>query len=99
MLLYGSANRDESWNDADAFDLDRSNVAKYHLAFGGGLHRCIGAPVARLEARIAFEVLLDKVENIEAAPGQLEQVRNIDSVQKRVPETLQIIFTPAAAAR
>ena len=36
ILLYGSANRDETWNDADSFDLDRRQVAKYHLAFGGG---------------------------------------------------------------
>jgi cytochrome P450 len=99
LLLYGSANRDETWSEAAAFDLDRRHVAKYHLAFGGGAHRCLGAPVARLEARIAFEVLLDRLTKIEAAPGALEHIRNIDSIQKRVPESLRLVFSPAIANR
>lgn len=57
LLLLGSANRDDRrWTNADAFDIDRP--AQRHLAFGDGIHHCIGAPLARLESRIALEVVL-----------------------------------------
>lgn len=57
LLLYGSANRDErAFADPDLFDLDRA--AGRQLAFGHGIHFCLGAALARLEARIAFAGLL-----------------------------------------
>ncbi len=95
LLLYGSANRDETWTDADIFDLDRPDVQKYHLAFGGGLHRCLGAPVARLEARIALNAVLDRLADIQLDPAHADQVHNIDSLQKRVPQALPLLFDPA----
>jgi cytochrome P450 len=95
LMLFGSANRDETWTDADEFDLDRPDVQKYHLAFGGGLHRCLGAPVARLEARIAMEVVLRRLTNIQLAPGHEEELHNIDSLQKRVPRALPVTFDRA----
>lgn len=95
LMLFGSANRDETWTDADEFDLDRPDVQKYHLAFGGGLHRCLGAPVARLEARIAMEVVLRRLTNIQLAPGHDEELHNIDSLQKRVPRALPVTFDRA----
>ena len=53
MLLIGAANRDErQFLDPDRFDLDRD--AERHLAFGYGVHFCLGASLARLEARIDF---------------------------------------------
>jgi cytochrome P450 len=56
-----SANRDAStYDDPDEFRLDRAN-ARDHLAFGGGPHVCPGASLARLEGRIALDVLLDRV--------------------------------------
>jgi len=57
----GSANRDASqFDDADSFRLDRPE-ARSHLSFGGGPHVCPGAALARLEARVALEVFLNRV--------------------------------------
>ncbi len=57
-VLYGSANRDEAMfgDDADGFRADRDRVQQ-HVAFGKGVHYCVGAPLARLEATIALQVL------------------------------------------
>jgi len=63
-VMYASGNRDDAqFPDADRFDIRRAN-AKTHLAFGQGVHFCIGAALARLEARIAFEILLTRLKNI-----------------------------------
>ena len=95
LLLYGSANRDESWERADQFDLDRPDIAKYHLAFGGGVHRCLGAPIARQEARIALGAILDRLAGIRLDPAGSAELENIDSLQKRVPRSLWILFDAA----
>lgn len=65
FLAYSSANRDESvFEDPDAFDPLRANV-KEHLAFGHGIHVCVGAPLARLEAASALRALGDNVTALE----------------------------------
>jgi cytochrome P450 len=70
MLLYGSGNRDEGqFEVADRFDVTRAN-ARTNLAFGQGIHFCAGAPFARAEGRIGFEVLLERLQNIRLAPGE-----------------------------
>ncbi len=57
LLLMGSANRDESqFEDPEVFDIDRPN-AREHLAFGYGIHYCLGNMLAKLQARIALEEL------------------------------------------
>lgn len=54
LLLYGSGNRDDAQFDhADVFDIERP--ARGHLAFGWGIHQCIGAPLARVELRMLLE--------------------------------------------
>ena len=60
LLLYGSANRDErAFPNPATFDLDRT--VDNQLAFGHGIHFCLGAALARLEARIAFTGLLQRI--------------------------------------
>ncbi|MDR3537692.1 MAG: cytochrome P450 [Acetobacteraceae bacterium] len=68
MLFPGSANRDPAqWGAPDTLDLTRD--ARGHLGFGNGVHTCPGAPLARMEARIAFEVLLERTESLRFDPA------------------------------
>ncbi len=67
-LLYASANRDEEvfGEDAEHFDIERAS-ARRHLAFGFGEHLCLGAALARLEARVLFEELFRRWPRFELA--------------------------------
>lgn len=68
-LMLGSAGRCETlWENADQFA--PSKTSKSHLAFGGGLHFCVGAPLARLELQIALPMLFDACPDLKmtAAP-------------------------------
>lgn len=63
MLLIGGANRDpEQFQDPDTLDIAREDAGS--ISFGRGMHFCLGAPLARLEGRIAFECLLDRFDEI-----------------------------------
>lgn len=69
VLVYAAANRDPAiFPEPDSFDLDRANL-RDHLAFGRGIHFCIGAPLARLEATVAVEELASGVAEIRLDPG------------------------------
>jgi cytochrome P450 len=64
LLLYGSANHDETvYDDPETLDFDRT--VKFHWGFGHGLHYCLGAAVARLEIRVALSVLLARLGDYE----------------------------------
>jgi cytochrome P450 len=72
VLLWASANRDErKFSDPDTLDLRR--MPKHHVAFGEGVHFCIGAPLARLESRIAFEILFKRIPEYEIV-GPVERM-------------------------
>lgn len=63
LMLLGSANRDESqFEDPDRFDMDRRQRA--NVAFGHGIHFCLGAALARAEVRIALEELVPHIQGI-----------------------------------
>ena len=64
VLLWASANRDETrWPDGDEFKVDRA--PKRNLAFGEGIHHCLGAPLARLEGRVLLETVLARDPNFD----------------------------------
>lgn len=74
-MLIASANRDpEQFVDPEQFDCTRERSA--HLAFGFGIHFCVGAPLSRLEGRIAFEELLVRLPELSRASGPLDWITN-----------------------
>jgi hypothetical protein len=74
-LFFGSANRDEEvFSQADRFDLSRDSRA--HLAFGSGIHHCVGAPLAKLELEVAMEAIRS-LTRLELASEQLERVPSL----------------------
>jgi cytochrome P450 len=72
MVHFGSSNRDECvFADADRLAPEREGLGK-HLAFGKGVHFCIGAPLARLELKIVLPLLLERLPGLRAA-GEFER--------------------------
>ena len=93
IVMYSAANRDPSvFDDPDGFCPARGNL-KEHLAFGKGIHFCIGAPLSRLEMQVAFERLgtrLDELRLTENNPLQYHP-----SFVLRGLTSLEIEFTAA----
>jgi cytochrome P450 len=86
--LFGAANRDEAvFPEPDRFDLTRN--PKDHLSFGHGIHFCLGAALARLEARTAFEVLLARMRK---PILEEERVPWLKSIVFRGPARLRLRF-------
>lgn len=93
LLRYGSGNRDEGhFPNADVFDVTREN-AKTHLAFGAGIHTCIGAQLARKEMVTAFPILLRRLKNMRLAPGK-NSFRYDPNILLRGVLELHIAFDP-----
>jgi cytochrome P450 len=94
MLLLASANRDEGvFEDPDAFDIRRKNANK-HIAFSHGIHFCLGAPLARLEARIAFELLTQRLPDLRLSPPD-QRFKFDPNMSFRGPKKLWAEWTPA----
>ena len=85
LMSYLSANRDEEvFSDPLAFDVARANASS-HLAFGTGVHFCLGANLARLELRAFFRELLPRLESIELAGPAEYTAANFVGAPKRIP--------------
>ncbi|MCP4005242.1 MAG: cytochrome P450 [bacterium] len=91
LIIYTSANRDErEFEDPDRFDIDRN---PHHLGFGIGNHFCLGANLARMEMRVAFERVLSRLPNMEySAGGPVLQ----PSALVRTCAEMKVRYTPEA---
>ncbi|WP_234365418.1 cytochrome P450 family protein [Streptomyces sp. RTd22] len=81
LAAYAAAGRDPEIHGEDAAAFDVTRQLKSHLAFGHGVHLCVGAPLARLEAAIALPALFDRFPRLSLASGQdaLEPVESFIS--------------------
>ena len=94
FLLLGSANRDpEVFEDPDAFLITRDTSR--HLAFGEGPHYCLGAHLAKLEAQIALETFIFRLEGLRPAQS-LESLNYLDTILLRGLKSFNLIFDSAA---
>lgn len=86
-LIWASANRDERrWVDPDRVDVDRD--PQRHVSFGEGIHHCLGAPLARLEAKIVFEELFRRIPEY-AVSGPIVRIK---TPTDRALESLPVEF-------
>lgn len=90
VAWIGSANHDEEqFPEAESFIIDRS--PNRHLAFGQGIHYCLGAPLARLEARIALEGMIDCFASVRPQPGA--RLERLPSMIVFGVKSLPVLFT------
>jgi cholest-4-en-3-one 26-monooxygenase len=95
LLLYPSANRDErAFPQAHQFRVDRE--PNDHVAFGHGVHFCLGASLARLELRVMFETLLARLPDLELARTEPLRLRPSNFIVG--VEEMPVVFAPRRAA-
>jgi cytochrome P450 family 142 subfamily A polypeptide 1 len=93
LLLYPSANRDEDhFEDPFRFDIARS--PNDHVAFGFGPHFCLGSSLARIELRVMFEQLLERLPDLHLIDPDEPAYRPANFVSGY--ETMRVAFTPTA---
>ena len=84
MLLWGAVNRDPSvFENPDVVDLDRPNLRE-HFAFGRGIHFCVGARLARLEARVILEEWLARTRAFGLDPSRSPRYARSIQVRRHV---------------
>jgi cytochrome P450 len=86
LALLGAANRDAAvFSDPDRLIVDRARQAP--LSFGGGIHYCLGAPLARLEAQVAFPSLLTRFPRLALAGEPVRRETLALRAHTRLPVT------------
>jgi len=94
LVRYGAANRDEDvFPDPDRFDIDRPNASE-HVAFGQGIHFCLGAQLARCELVKSIEVLAERLATVRIAAGA-PPLRHPPNILLRGLEALHLEFEAA----
>ena len=92
FLCLASANRDERrWRDPDRFDVTRQDLQ--HLAFGYGIHHCLGASLARLETQVALSAVIALPEL--ALDGDGAEWGGAAALSQRGLKTLPVTFAPS----
>jgi cytochrome P450 len=95
LLLWGAANRDpDEYDHPDDVVLDRASP-RHHLAFGRGIHLCVGAPLARLEAEVILTKLLERTAHFALDPE--DPPARVPSLMVRRFDRLPIVATPNLA--
>jgi cytochrome P450 len=96
LLLWGSANRDsDEFERPDDVVLDRT-AARHHVGFGRGIHLCVGAPLARLEAEVVLSRFLEMTESFTLDPDSAPE-RELSLMVRRF-RTLPLVVTKNADA-
>jgi cytochrome P450 len=97
MVLFAAVNRDPGlWEDPDSFRLDREPTRLHrHVAFGHGSHRCLGAPLARLEGRVVLEQLVERLPGLR----YVEEPTRVDTMIFRGWSRQQIAWDRGELAR
>jgi cytochrome P450 len=96
VIVFSSANRDEElYENPDAFDPDRENL-RNHLAFGKGIHFCLGANLSRLEGQVALQELTRRIDTFRLAESN--DFNYFPSFMLRGLTSLHIDFTPVGDA-
>lgn len=94
LLLTGSANHDETvFTDGDSFDIHREN-ADQHLAFGWGIHHCLGQALARMEMRVMLEETTKRLPHLRLTPDQ--EWSYSPNTSFRGPDHVLVEWDPAA---
>ena len=90
-LCWASANRDAAtFENADEFDLERANVGQ-HLTFGSGVHRCLGAMLARMEMKCAFREIVNRMDDLRLTVPE-EELDIWGTFVFRGPRSLPVTF-------
>jgi hypothetical protein len=90
FMNFASANRQpDVFDDPDTFDIHRANAAQ-HISFGKGIHYCLGANLAKFEAQLVLEALVERVPSLRLVEGQ--QLASFPNITFRGPERLEVTW-------
>ena len=90
LLMLGAANRDpDVFGDPDRFDVTRAD-ARLHLAFSAGIHYCLGAQLARLEASVALQTLFERFPDLQPAGAPVRRATRVLHGFERLPVTAAV---------
>ncbi|WP_409234543.1 cytochrome P450 family protein [Streptomyces sp. PA5.6] len=95
LASYAAANRHPDWHGESADDFDVTRTVKEHLAFGHGVHFCLGAPLARLEISTALSLLFERFPQLELAVPAAE-LKPLGSLLSNGHDSLPVRLRPAS---